>query len=330
MKKKTHRFISTMVVIGLGLLWPFAPEASAQSTSDSLAQVDVSDPEAFRDVMLKLITTLEEAIGREPRTSQAIREMSNEQVGLWHSYIEEPERFFVGAEIVLSHIEESRSRIAMGPGRSSGAVGAPFPPDYPPETGVYGVSIFVPLQALGLVDSADDRCDSQVFAGFWDAYVAGKVAAAVAGVAVRVADAACAVIACEPIGFACAIACAITEVATGVLETAVDALDLLEVPITLCAIQDGNVDGAEIEATYENSVNTLNDLAAHDTNIDGDLAAHDANIDGDLAAHDARMIGRMDTLDATLAIILANQEEIIRLLKTPQGKRPGWNRGGGG
>ena len=69
-----------------------------------------------------------------------------------------------------------------------------------------------------------------------------------------------------------------------------------DVPILACAAHGGNVDSAEIEAGFENTVSTLGDLADHDAA----LAAHDANIDADLVTHDADIKARLDTVDAKL------------------------------
>lgn len=63
------------------------------------------------------------------------------------------------------------------------------------------------------------------------------------------------------------------------------------------------------------------ELAAHDANIDSDLVTHDLKIENQLSTHDLDIKG-------LLSDILANQEEIIKLLKTPEGKRPGWNKEG--
>jgi hypothetical protein len=108
-------------------------------------------------------------------------------------------------------------------------------------------------------------------------------------------------------------------VACGILETAKVALKVAAVPLEACDVHQGAIDGAEIEATYENTLGMLGDVAHlhsdlgdHDANIDGDLAAHDAhinadleahdaNIDADLAAHDAHINADLEAHDANLA-----------------------------
>ena len=143
-------------------------------------------------------------------------------------------------------------------------------------------------------------------------------------------------------------------------KTAKIALKVAAVPLEACDVHQGAVDGAEVEATYENTKSLLTDLDAHDTNIDGDLTNHntaltnhntaltnhntaltnhDINIDGDLKAHDtnidtdlaqhdtdikallANVQAGVDANGARLDILLARQLEVLRLLHTPEGRR---------
>jgi hypothetical protein len=83
-----------------------------------------------------------------------------------------------------------------------------------------------------------------------------------------------------------------------------------EITIAQCALQDGLVDGAEIEAAYENSKIISDQLADHDINIDADLVAHDAHLtehdthlsehDNHLAEHDAKIAAMMTQAQFTL------------------------------
>jgi len=124
--------------------------------------------------------------------------------------------------------------------------------------------------------------------------------------------------------------------------------------LTFC---DGTIDGAEIEGSYERAsdiydqnmdldadlvahdANIDADLIAHDANIDADLIAHDANIDADLIAHDANidadliqhdtdikellenLQGAVDENQRLIKITMSRQQEIMRLLMTPNGRR---------
>jgi len=152
--------------------------------------------------------------------------------------------------------------------------------------------------------------------------------------------------------------CIITDTALFVANAVVTTAEAVVEHIAFC---DGAVDSAEIEGAYDRTghihtdlsnhdanidgdlvahdANIDGDLVAHDANIDGDLAAHDANIDGDLAAHDANIDADLITHDGDIKALLANlqgavdenqrlikitmsrQQEIMRLLITPSGRR---------
>ena len=92
-------------------------------------------------------------------------------------------------------------------------------------------------------------------------------------------------------------------------------------------MHQGAIDGAEIEATYENTLGLVedvshihDDLAAHEAN----LATHDKNIKALLATLQASVdanSAKLDANSAKLDTLLARQLETIRLLLTPQGRR---------
>ena len=113
--------------------------------------------------------------------------------------------------------------------------------------------------------------------------------------------------------------------------------------LTFC---DATIDGAEIEGSYERASDIYDqnvdldaDLVAHDANIDADLIAHDANIDADLIAHDANidadliqhdtdikellenLQGAVDENQRLIKITMSRQQEIMRLVMTPSGRR---------
>jgi hypothetical protein len=100
-----------------------------------------------------------------------------------------------------------------------------------------------------------------------------------------VGDGACSFFSCDPFGPLCAGVC-------GFVEAYKLAVLVARIPIDSCNQHNEGVDAAEIEAGYENGVLIINDLA---------------NV----------LENQKDFLE--------NQEEIIKLLKTPPGKRPGWN-----
>ena len=89
-------------------------------------------------------------------------------------------------------------------------------------------------------------------------------------------------------------------------------------------LTQGDIDGDLIA----HDANIDGDLIAHDANIDGDLIAHDANIDADLVQHDtdikellANLQGAVDENQRLIKITMSRQQEIMRLLITPSGRR---------
>jgi hypothetical protein len=153
----------------------------------------------------------------------------------------------------------------------------------------------------------------------WTAYVSAVKSA---GEALAIAQFACTVGTCFPL--ACAFVC-------GPVEIAAAAYQILSIPLKCADAWDAQIDSAEIQAAYENARIVLGDLAAEASA----LATHDAwvrakmlEITGsgtalaeNLAVHDA-------WVKAMLGTIVANQNEIIKLLKTPEGMRPGWKKEG--
>ncbi|WOT06445.1 hypothetical protein [Shewanella youngdeokensis] len=91
---------------------------------------------------------------------------------------------------------------------------------------------------------------------------------------------------------------------------------------------DETVDEAHLDAAFIRAEDNFNlgtnihdDLVDHDININANLVEHDLNISSQLDLHDHEIKG-------LILRVIANQREIIKLLKTPQGKRPDWNQGG--
>lgn len=100
-------------------------------------------------------------------------------------------------------------------------------------------------------------------------------------------------------------------------------------------MHQGAIDGAEIEATYENTLGLVGDIAhvhhdleMHDTDISGQLATHDVDLKFQLATHDSDIKtllgdiqGAVDENQRLIRIFMGRQLEIMRLLITPSGRR---------
>jgi len=171
-----------------------------------------------------------------------------------------------------------------------------------------------------------------------DAIAAGNVALEIAQGIWSVADRGCGTVAVAigAVGNPQNLACIITDTVLFVANAVVTTAEAVVAHIAFC---DGAVDSAEIEGAYERAGHVHDDLADHDTNIDADLAAHDAHINADLEAHDANIDADLVAHDADIKALLADlqgavdenqrlikitmsrQQEIMRLLITPSGRR---------
>ena len=331
---KTHR-IWVGILAGATMSVAVAaqsPEAlqAAEKAREQVRQQTVS-PSEFRERMIEWAIVSQDAYSPDEDLAVKIAELSEEQMEDWLALIKNPEAFLQSMERVVRKKQDQQaaqqadkaSQTMALPGTDEHAPLSPVPPlttlfspDYPPGSGAYKTSILDAISGFGIGGaSSTNRCD----AADWGDYV---------GVwwplnkAFDELDGACVVAGCDPTGIACAIAC-------GILETAKIALKVAAVPLEACDVHQGAIDGAEIEATYENTkglvgdvahlhtdlgthdANIDGDLAAHDANIDGDLAAHDANIDGDLAAHDANIDGDLAAHDANIDADLAAHDANI-------------------
>ena len=301
-------------------------------------------PEEFRDRMVDWAIASELANPSGENLAFKINVLTNEQITEWIATIDDPAAFLGSLERVTMLLDEREADKYLTSDLESdtderSTLLSPttptvlFPPDYPPGSGPYKDTIIDAIAGFGISGaSSTNRCDASDwgdYVGVWWPLNTG----------IDALDGACVVAACDPTGIACAIAC-------GILETAKVALKVAAVPLEACDVHQGAIDGAEIEATYENTKGLVSDvshlhedLAEHDANIDGDLAAHDANIDGDLAAHDANidgdlvqhdtdikalladLQGAVDENQRLIKITMARQLEIMRLLITPAGRR---------
>ena len=346
---KVHRIlvgiaIGAVIIIGTAA----TAQAEEQEQAQALVQEQAISAEEFRERLIEWAIVSEQAYKPGEDLAVKIATLSEQQIEGWLALIEDPEAFLASTERVINRQKEQDvSQLQeKGPGRllkqdpeesillsPVPALTTSFPPDYPPGSGAYKDTIIDAIAGFGIGGaSSTNRCD----ASDWGDYI---------GVwwplnkAIDTLDGACVVAGCDPTGVLCLVAC-------GILETAKIALKVAAVPLEACDIHQGAIDGAEIEATYENTLGLVgdishvhDDLAAHDTNIDGDLAAHDVNIDADLAAHDLNIDTDLAAHDAAIKVLLAalqgavdenqrlikifssRQLDIMRLLITPNGRR---------
>ena len=104
--------------------------------------------------------------------------------------------------------------------------------------------------------------------------------------------------------------------------------------LVACEVHTGNVDGAEIEAAYENSrtvldkANSMTTILNTETNFtdDAELAAHETAITSTMSSQHRALNAELTLIKNQLTQQQAQLEEVIRLLNTPQGKRSDWNK----
>ncbi len=260
-------------------------------STNGFAQDSRKDVDNFRQVLYELMASVEFASGEEPDASLAILESGDQEMEALLRLIKDKKGFFAAANRVLGHMESSGTRVADQshflpedvPGMERYALSLdPFPPDYPPASGLYYNKIVAELKLYNLVSSEKDRCNSTAISDWWSIWWELNSASVIA-------DWLCTVAGCDPSGIGCLIVCAITE-------TGAKAVFLAARPVDLCSFHDANIDSAELQAGYENTVRIMNNLNEHDEKIENEFDAMDEKL-----------------------------EEIIELLRTPQGNRPGWN-----
>jgi hypothetical protein len=214
------------------------------------------DPEEFRVRLMSWAVESEKTFGTGYDLANKLGALSEEQVKMFMSAIEDPEAFLAAIDRAAHQLavqSAGKGRTQAGrqdaPLRSAPPSPAnltsptPFPPDYPPDSGSYKAVIIDGITFFGIPASSTDRCGTTE----WAKYVAVWFPL---WKAIDTLDGACVVAGCDPTGVVCAIAC-------GVLETAKVALKVAAVPLQLCDVHEGAINGAEIEATHENVLTLL-------------------------------------------------------------------------
>lgn len=329
---------------------------AALASAPAIAQEQYVDPVQVKMALYDMVRIIERTTLRDSKVSDALLHSDPE---MWRG-IQNPQDVLKAADFFRKNDEaretQMRQRLMnpLSDAAMNNPLGSqPFSPNYPFPDANYAV-----LVAFGLVTAGDftHRSNGVGFIGIaipndpnnvlgWVAY---RIALTAYAAFVRVAQLGCTAVAGVP-----------------ALETGTCAayagfqglLDLVSIPLNAADAWDAQIDSAEMQAGYENGVTLLNsfdtqdatldklvtDLQSHDVNIDGDLQAHDTRVNNQVSTHDTDIkaslsghdnriktqLGTHDTeIKALLATIVANQVEIIKLLKTPEGKRPGWGSEG--
>ncbi len=309
MRKKQKFSACTIVLMFLTALVLFLP-------CNAFAQADY---ESFRQDLIEFV----EMHGTDANANVAlvakIRTWSFEELQAYHSALSDPSLFAKANELAKA-TQDRQEKLELQPSRSQLAAPAFAPvsgstPDYP--SGGNYATYTATLPGLGiLLAGAQNRTDARAVGG---ALIAFDVLEFLAITAQAVCDAAL---------LGAPVACPLAGIANAAARAD-------QIVLQQADYQDALIDGAEIEAAFENSkliigqANALStELATHDADIKGQLTTHDTDIKGQLTTHDtdikallANVQAGVDANGARLDILLARQLEVVRLLHTPQGQR---------
>ena len=271
-------------------------------SSASAAQKGPLSPGEFREKFAEYMAWLDSNTPQNAHLAEKVQGLNDEEVQALYNSFEDPDGFIAITEQIMASTSQAQAASASRALAPQLAVPATtlFSPDYP-KGSVYDAWVAT-LPGFGLLldgdgdGTANDRCTYDGEAGI--AIASGPLnVAAIAG------DVACnsiVVILGEGTNLpACIVA--------GVLHGATLANDIVN---NQCSYQDGSVNGAEIEAAYENSklisgqvYSVANQIDVHDTDIKAILSANQTELKTILAANHTEVIN-------TLA---ANQAQVLKV-----------------
>ncbi len=312
LKKSVWLAVLCVMVLGLSGVW--AQSADAPTTNE------------LRLAMADMLRAIERATGVQTDAPEKIMLVEDEAIEGFFASVDSRHEMIALSGRIIERIEfaamktspvgekswSPRGRTTATP-PSAYAVSAAYPG--------WGEIHFEVARSYGLVEYPWDRCGGDAYEDwkesmFWYQYALDQ------------AQPSCVVASCDPTGVICLIDCAIVQVAQIVLNG-------LKAGTDACVTHDGNVDGAEIEAAYENGLtqssgvsDLANDLAVHDAKVDrtirfhneltyNNLAHHRAVIEPALELHDVEVKATLDALDQTLATEIAPrfvQLEVLEMI----------------
>ncbi len=198
--------------------------------------------EAFRQTLLTYADWL-----KAEGLQQRIRDLTDEEFAILYNAFPDHESFVDTVNMLTSTSIVDNSEISPNAAQKMDALSqdsiVPFTPAYP--SGLDYDELLNRLPVGFLVNGPANRCDSNMEAAQLNAHATLRTAAVVAQTT------------CEITPFPLAIvACAASGVANELVVNSQDVIDA-------CVLQDSLIDGAEIEATYENSLQIIDQLNSH-------------------------------------------------------------------
>jgi hypothetical protein len=262
----------------------------------AIAQERDVPPGEVKVAMYELLRTVERAgmLG-----SSASERFWNSDPGIFTGWSQGSKVKFVEAvKVIRAQSEAAMSRprmpLAAPQALAVSAFGSvPFEPNYPSTSTTLDYDIIL---GLGWVAGPTERPHGDAY----DYYV---LAMTTAKEELDILSLACTVAGCDPTGIVCAGVC-------GGVNATMAAYMLASVPLRAANRWSAAIDQAELQAAYRNAVLVLADLSAHD--------AH-------LGRNHSEIKQLLSDMFTTLT---ANQQQIIKLLLTPDGRRPGWGKAG--
>lgn len=200
------------------------------------AQAQEVGPGKFREGMIAWAWASEQVFQPGEPVADKIAALSNEQIEIWLSMIEDPDAFLTSLDRVVEQLQgqiPGTSRTPPVETLTPTTLTTSFTPDYPPGSEPYRSVILGGIATFGIGGASNtDRCS----ASDWGNYVAvwwplNK--------AIDAFEVSCIMAGCEPTGVACLVVC-------GMLETAKLVLKVAAVPLEACDVHQGAIDGAEI------------------------------------------------------------------------------------
>ena len=279
-----------------------------------LAQADY---ESFRQDLIEFVEIY--GTGADAELIAELRAMSFEDLQAYHSALSDPSLFAQANELAkASQARQEALKLQPDLSQLPTPFFAPvigFTPDYP-SGGNYS-TYTATLPGLGiLLAGSQNRTDASAVGGAWIAFNVLEFLAITAQAT------------CDGGLVLSPGLCSLSGIAQAAARAD-------QVVLEQADYQDALIDGAEIEAAFENSkliigqANALStELATHDADIKSQLTTHDTDIKGQLTTHDTdikallvNIQAGVDANGAKLDIMLARQLEVVRLLHTPEGRR---------
>ena len=365
--KTCHRLFSFIAILLTStVVWAAEPvDCDAQKVLQQSSAIQViggPGPEQFRDSWVSLLEGIERTYGMNDEASRGFIEATPDQMELIYNWWNYKPQFFQAVPQILEHMEQIEPQPPVKSGQdqysleraTNGPTLMGLLPEYPDYPTGYAYTF---LKDLGMVSAPGERCGG-------DALEIYKSAIFGAEMAIYLGDRACTIAGCDPTGIACASVCGAVElVKTGVeaarmpitlckdldedinaAEISADYLNDVDI-LTNLGGQSDVVDGIASDlddhdarlithditmttslATHDGDVKTA--VSSHDSDMKSALSLHDGDIKAQLATHDEEIKDLLEQVLANQETMISNQEYIMKLLVTPEGKRPGWNKQG--